>query len=151
MNDTDDPTPGSRWILILGLVLVVYVVVVGVWAASTPTDNVPVGEIDGQRVSQPVSCNAIVDSPPRDPDEPLPDPNVTYAERLGTAVAPATLSYTRPPCDLLHRDGRIVLGINAAVALVGAAGLIGWSVYRRRSRPVEESADATIDSATGAT
>jgi hypothetical protein len=113
--------------LVLGTV---WFAVVLVWALRPQTDTVPVG-IDynvapGVAVTQDVSCTSLFRSNPVDGALPVLTPQPEGSPDLG---------FQRPPCELVHRNGRIVLGLDIVFYLVLVGGAV---VALRRGRVVAD-------------
>ena len=97
------------------------------WAVRPHTDSVPVGidksvEPAGVPLSVDVQCNGAFDATARYGELP-----VLPAQPAG---APA-LEFQREPCELVHRDARLVLAIDTVFLLL----LLGGSAAVLTSRP----------------
>jgi hypothetical protein len=77
------------------------------WANRTMDDAVPTGVIDDVFTTESVRCSGLFGSgQPTGPLLELEPPR----------------EYTRPPCELPHRHGRLVFGINVMFAVLVAVG-----------------------------
>lgn len=91
-----------RWVLV---VVLVWVGVVVWWATKPVTDSVFTGTTaDGVETSHNVQCDSPLSGNTTSPD-PLPE--------LAKGRA-----YDRTPCELPIQNGRIILGVDIAVALI---------------------------------
>ena len=108
------------WLRLVIPVLAVWLVVALVWASRPVTDAVPLAPKPapeaGVTDNLEVHCNSILSSSARD-DAPLPTPPEGY-------------SLARTPCESQHTEGRVLLGINALIAVVGS----GWAFVVLRGR-----------------
>lgn len=77
------------------------------WANRSMTDSVPTGVIDDVFTNETVRCSGLFGS-----DEPTAQLVVLEPPR----------EFTRPPCELPHRQGRLVFGINIAFAVLVVTG-----------------------------
>ncbi len=110
------------------IALAVWALAVAVWAVRPQTDWVPVGVDYTQAPPRPVSaevgCNSLFDARPRDPG---PLPELTPQP----ATAPA-LAFQREPCELVHGNARLVLGIDIAFVGLAAGAAAALMAYRKR-------------------
>lgn len=113
------------WLRIVIPVLAVWLVVALGWASRPATDAVPLTPKPAPDAGVPdnldVHCNSILSSSARD-DAPLPTPPDGY-------------SFARTPCESQHTEGRILLGINLLIAVLGSG--LAFTVVRRRRRAAE--------------
>jgi hypothetical protein len=112
------------WLRLAVVVLLVWGVVAVVWASRPITDEVPLTPRPAAESDVPdtlaVQCNSFLSSSARD-DTPLPTP-------------PEGFSLSRTPCESQHTEGRILLGINLLVVVVGLALVIPpWRRQRRHT------------------
>lgn len=114
------------WLRLVIPALAVWLVVALVWASRPATDAVPLTPKPAPEAGVPdnleVHCNSFLSSSARD-DAPLPTPPEGY-------------SFARTPCESQHTEGRVLLGINVLIAVVGS----GWAfVVLRRRRQAAQS------------
>jgi hypothetical protein len=110
------------WLRLAIIVLAVWFVVALVWAGRPVTDAVPLDPKPAPDATVPdtfeVECNSFLSSSARD-DTPPPTPPEGY-------------SLARTPCEGQHTEGRVLLGINLLVVVVGLA--LAIPTWRRRRR-----------------
>ena len=116
------PEQDRRWPRVAVAVLALWCVVALAWAARPVTDAVPLTPKPAPEADAPdnldVGCNSFLSSSARD-DSPLPTP-------------PDGFSLARTPCERQHTEGRVLVGLNLVVVVVGlAVALPAW----RRHRP----------------
>jgi hypothetical protein len=118
-----------RWAVIALATVVVWTVVVLVWASQPLTDNVPVGTKDAPR-SVSVSCPApwSTDSSPTD----TPVPDLTGAGR--------------GPCAQVHRQAQLLLAFDLLVSVVAVVLLVRVLV---RHTPDDEPVPPTAATSAG--
>jgi len=102
-------------------VLLVWAVLLGLWAIQPLTDQVPTGEVDGAATSVSVECGRPIDAEPG-PDQPLPD------------LEPPQ-KYQREACVAQHSDNRWMLIANVVLMAAIAVGLIIVRLRVGRSDP----------------
>ena len=114
---------GGGWLRLVVVVLAVWFVVVLVAGSRPITDAVPLtpkpaadADVDD---TLDVECNSFLSSSARD-DTPLPTPPEGY-------------SLARTPCEGQHTEGRVLVGINLLVVVVGLA--LAVAAWRRNRRP----------------
>lgn len=106
----------NRLFLLAGAALVVWYVVVIVWAVRPLSDSVPIGlDPDGRPMSQTVECRDLFAG--TSTDGALP-------------IVAAPNEYTRGACSAVQRDARLVFGLDTAAFVLGVAALV---VARRRA------------------
>ena len=114
----------NRLFLLAGAALVVWYVVVLVWALRPLSDSVPIGlDADKRPVSQTVECNGLFDG-------------TAIEGTLPVVVAPN--DYTRSACTAVQRDARVVFGLDTVAFVLGIALLV---VARRRALRFASDAD----------
>jgi hypothetical protein len=116
-------TRRTRLLLVAGGVLSAwFVLVLALWAFHPLTDSVPVGlNADKVPVSQEVKCNTLFES------------------RSHSGAAPVVvkpMKYEREPCVAVHREARIVFGIDAGLYALGMVLLAAIAVRGRRAQHV---------------
>lgn len=111
------------WLRIAVAVLAIWFVVALVWASRPATDAVPLAPKPAPEAGVPVNvevhCNSLLSSSARD-DAPLPAPPDGY-------------SLSRNPCESQHTEGRVLLGINLVMVVVGLASAFTVGQRRRRT------------------
>ena len=113
---------------IVAWVLLVWTVLLGLWAMQPLTDQVPTGKIDGVATLVPVECARPIDA------DAGPDslPELEPPQRFG-----------REPCVEQHSDNRWMLLVNVVLIAAIAIGLIAVRLQLRRSPKATDSGQAS--------
>lgn len=127
----------TRLLLLVGLAVLAWFVLVVRWAVLPLSDTQPVGKDASKAVTyQTTECGSLFDASPTG-GKVVPAP-VTPPDVLAVEPPLAEWAFGRPPCELVHRDARIVFGIDVAafVLLIGALGFVAMRTRPRADAPV---------------
>lgn len=127
----------TRLLLLVGLAVVAWFALVVRWAVLPLSDTQPVGRNADNKIAYlTTECGSLFDASPTG-GKVVPAP-VTPPEVLAVKPPLAAWAYVRPPCELVHRDARIVFGISviAFLTLIGALGFVALRTRERADAPV---------------
>lgn len=114
-------TRRNQWLLIAAAALSAwFVLVLTLWAIRPLTDSVPVGaNAKGQPTSQEVKCSSLFEGNAHDQAPP---------------VLAKPQKYTRESCVAMHREARIMFGIDAVLYVLGMSVVGALFVHGRRAQ-----------------
>ncbi len=127
----------TRLLLLVGLAVVAWFALVVRWAVLPLSDTQPVGRNADNKIAYlTTECGSLFEASPTG-GKVVPAP-VTPPAVLAVQPPLPEWAYGRPPCELVHRDARIVFGIDIAafVVLIGALGFVAMHTRERADAPV---------------